>query len=116
MVLMRAFRPSVKAAPPNPRQSQRVSMCLPADILSLSGDRVGLLVNIGSNGAMVELALPPQVGSEVLLYSGGLSAEGTIVWQRPRHCGIRFHTPLDEAEIDSEAKASRTSFERLLTR
>lgn len=98
------------------RQWQRVSVCLPAEIMSLQGLRTGLVVNLCAHGARMEIALPPEPGSEVLLFCGGIEAEGAVVWCGPQHCGIRFHTPIEEAEIDSEANWSRVALYDLMTR
>jgi hypothetical protein len=103
-------------APRNPREWQRVSVSLPAELFSLEGQRLVLVVNLCAQGAMVEMTLPPRLGSEVMLFCGGIETGGSIVWQRPQHCGVRFHAPVDEADIDSEALWSRTTLQRLLAR
>ena len=116
MISLRLASRPAATPPPAQRRWQRVSVCLPAELLSLEGERSALVINLCSRGAMVEIPLPPAVGSEVLLYCGAIAAEGEIVWQRPRHCGIRFHTPVDEQDVDSEARCSRISFDQLLAR
>lgn len=112
--------PATLTAPASPRlmarQWQRVSVCAPAEILSLQGLRTGLVVNLCAHGAQVELAVPPAPGSEILLFCGGIEAEGSIVWSGPQHCGIRFHTPIEESDIDSEANWSRVALFDLMTR
>lgn len=107
---------SPSSASPSQRQAQRVSLCLPAELVSLQGQRTGLVVNMCTQGARVEIAVPPEPGSEVLLYCGGIEAEGEVVWRGGQHCGIRFHTPIADAEIDSEVRWSRIALLDLMTR
>ena len=97
-----------------PRKWQRVAVSVPADLVSPEGHRSVLVVNLCTYGAMVEMTVPPRPGSEVLLYCGGIEAEGSVVWQGTEHCGIAFHLPVPEDEIDVEAYWSRTSLERML--
>jgi hypothetical protein len=98
------------------RNWQRVSVALPADIFSLEGKRSGLVLNLCARGAMVEMALPPRLGSEIIIHCGGIEAEGEVVWRRPSQCGIWFHTPLDEGDVDCEAMWSREWLGRALMR
>jgi hypothetical protein len=96
------------------RRSQRVALAAPGDLVSLEGKRPVLLINLCERGAMVEMTMPPAVGSEVLLFFGDVEAEGSIVWRSPEHCGIRFHYPISQTEIDVEAIWSKQLLEELL--
>ena len=99
-----------------PRKWQRVSVSLPGDLVSLEGERMVLILNLCAEGAMIEMTMPPRLGSEVMLFCGGIEAGGSVVWQGSQHCGIRFHFPIEDCEIDAEAMWSRTSLDRLLGR
>jgi hypothetical protein len=110
--------PKLKASPPRRkvRRSQRVSLAAPGDLVSLEGNRSVLVLNLCEQGAMVEMTMPPRLGSEVLLFFGDSEAEGEVVWRSAEHCGIRFHHPITGAEIDCEALWSRKLLDHLLAR
>lgn len=55
--------------------------------------------NLSSGGAMVELAEPVQTGTRILFTCGSIEVEGLILWQRQQRFGIRFLTPVDEAQV-----------------
>jgi hypothetical protein len=99
-----------------PRKWQRVSVSLPGALVSLEGERMVLVLNLCAEGAMIEMTMPPRLGSEVMLFCGGIEAGGSVVWQGSQHCGIRFHFPVEDCEIDAEALWSRTLLDRLLGR
>ena len=99
-----------------PRKWQRVAVSLPGDLVSLEGERMVLVLNLCTEGAMVEMTMPPRLGAEVLLFCGGIEAGGSVVWRDSQHCGIRFHLPIDEGEVDAEAMWSRTVLDRLIGR
>ena len=80
------IRTAVRAKPVpkrGPRTSlrnwQRVSVALPAELFSVEGIRSGLVLNLCERGAMMELAMPPPLGSEVILHCGGIEAPGEVV-------------------------------------
>jgi PilZ domain len=109
--------PQLKEKPEfSPRHWQRLPVALPAELATLEGLRSGLVLNLCVRGAMVELALPPKLGSEVVLFCGPIEASGEIVWHRSQQCGIYFHKAIQDAELDGEAYWSRTWIQRILTR
>jgi hypothetical protein len=98
------------------REHQRVSVAAAGELVSLEGHRAILVVNLCEQGAMVEVTMPPQLGSEVLLYFGDVEAEGAVVWRGPEHCGIRFHEPIRQEEVDCEALWSRKLLDHILAK
>jgi hypothetical protein len=98
------------------REHQRVSVATAGEIVSLEGHRAVLVTNVCEQGAMIELTFPPQLGSEVLLFFGDVEAEGTVVWRGPEHCGVRFHEPISNDQIDCEALWSRKFLDHILAK
>jgi hypothetical protein len=111
-----AVSPGAERFAPRPRHAHRVPVAILGDLFSLEGERTALVLNLSISGAMVEMPLPPRTGAPVILHCGALEVEGEVVWQQPQLCGIRFLSPIDDAEVDCEALWSRFAVTRLLER
>ncbi|MBV8686840.1 MAG: FecR domain-containing protein [Alphaproteobacteria bacterium] len=100
-----AVEPREAAPPPEPeadlgrRASKRARVLLSATLCTGDGELKGRLRDISGSGAVVEGIEPPPVGAAVILRSGGIFAEGEVVWAAPDKCGIRFDNPVSEADL-----------------
>ncbi len=54
--------------------------------------------NMSPHGAMIDTALGPPPGTEVMLIRGSLMAQGTVVWSSEKRCGLHFSSALVVAE------------------
>ena len=74
----------------DPRRQPRASIFLAAVMRSGTEQAPVKIRNMSPNGARVETAVAPSVGSKVDLSRGSLVAQGTVVWSSANLCGLRF--------------------------
>ena len=79
-------------APPevNPGRQPRSSIFVAAAMRSGTEQAPVRIRNMSPNGARVESAVSPSVGSQVDLSRGALLVRGTVVWSSANCCGLRF--------------------------
>lgn len=86
------------ADPPDSRVSSRSNVYLMA-LLSAEGRSWPVRVrNISTGGALLEGSSLPGSNLQARLIRGSLSADGLIVWQQERFCGIRFNSDVEVGE------------------
>ena len=99
-----------------PRGAHRKAMSLPALIRAFGRQYSARVHNMSVGGAMIETAAPLRPGCEITLCCGSIEARATIVWKRMAHFGMRFHTPVDEADVDRQLGRSDAAAEHRRSR
>ena len=84
------------------RRWPRMSVALHGTVTTPHGQRGVRIHNLGPGGALVELGMAIQAGTEVIFQCGGISAEGMVLWQRPQRCGIWFYVPIDDGALERQ--------------
>ena len=78
----------------DPRSDPRSNVFLLATIgAGLTSNPVKVR-NLSIQGAVLEGAALPSIGTPACLRRGSLQVEGTIAWRDQTHCGIRFDFPI----------------------
>jgi hypothetical protein len=81
------------------RNLLRTRLTVPATITAGGAEYRALLGNLSEDGAMVETPNPLEQGQQVEISCGSIRAIGVVTWQGANRSGIRFDTPIAEAEI-----------------
>lgn len=88
------------------RGSQRLPMCVPASVEVGTQRFTARLANLVAGGAMLETMAPVIPGGSVIVRCGTIAAEAKIVWRRTGRIGVRFCTPLNEADVREQISRS----------
>ena len=95
-----------------PRGTHRKAVSLPAFVRSFGRQYSARVHNLSAGGAMIETAAPLRPGCEITLCCGSIEARATVVWKKIAHVGMRFHTPIGEADVDRQLCRSDAAAER----
>lgn len=93
---MRQIRTASLARRGSKRSQGRLDVRLIAKLKTHLGTRTAILENISKNGAMLELAVAPRVGSEVVLQWDQHEVLGKVAWVSDNHCGVTLYETLTE--------------------
>ena len=86
----------------NRRAAPRLSLTVPASLRAGTQDFTAKLVNIVTDGAMLETAAPVVPGSKITLRCGSIAAVAEVVWSEGPHMGVKFRSPLSEAQMQEQ--------------
>ena len=82
------------------RADARHPLIWKGEIHTVEGSETVRLRNISSGGALIEAALVPRAGTEVLLDLGKAgSLNATVTWAVGDQAGLHFHLPFDVAQL-----------------
>lgn len=76
------------------RQAVRVNLFMAATLHTAGVAQPVKIRDLSAVGAQIESSLLPEVGSEMTLSRGPLSALGHVAWCTERRCGLRFSAPV----------------------
>lgn len=82
---------------PDPRSDPRANVFLTATLYA-DGIYPVRIRNLSIHGVLIEGASLPCEGVAVRLRRGSLGLSGEIAWQRGKHCGVHFETPISVDE------------------
>lgn len=91
---------------PDRRLSQRLCLVVPAFIQVGDEGFTAKLSNIVPGGAMLETSAPVVPGGRVRVRCGTISAEAQVIWWRSGRIGVKFLTPLTEAQVEEQLSRS----------
>lgn len=86
----------------------RLELRLSAKLESISVRRGVALLNLSTDGAMIESEVLPPAGADIILKCGVIDVIGVVKWVRRHRCGIRFDEPIDYALVTRYRDASRS--------
>lgn len=86
--------------PPNGDRSHRFSVTVPASIRIDDQQFTAKLTNVVHGGARLESSGLFAVGAKATIHCGMFAADAIIIWQACGKLGVRFTTPLTDAELD----------------
>jgi hypothetical protein len=95
---MNALSPPMKVKRGQLR-AQRVSVSMPASMMTLSAYRFPELADISQTGAKVRGSPLPPEGTTALLRVGLLEVLCRVVWVRGEDCGLRFEEVVSPAVV-----------------
>lgn len=84
----------------------RFSVAVPAFISVGNQDFTAKLANIVRDGAMLETTAPLNVGKVATVRCGTITATATVVWKESHRVGVRFLSPLTDAEVEEQLSRS----------
>lgn len=98
------------------RRSRRSPVFLKANV-EVDGSPVSVtLRNLSEEGALVESACLPEVGSPTRFERNELRIAGCVVWVAGRLAGIRFDKPMDRDELLRHVPKPKQRFEPVFRR
>ena len=80
--------------PRRQRQAERVSVLMPASIVTMSAYQYPELLNISRSGAKLRGSSLPARGITALFRVDGVEVLCRVVWANEEQCGIRFEEPI----------------------
>lgn len=89
----------VTAAGRGQRQAKRSKVLLAARLQTPSGEVDVRLRDLSRMGALLECAVAPPVGSDVVFQRGATTVPARVAWSGGGRIGIEFHQPVDENEL-----------------
>lgn len=89
----------VSSASRGQRQAKRSRVLLSARLQTPSGELDVRLRDLSRKGALLECAVMPPVGSEVVFERGATIVPARVAWSGAGRIGIEFHRPIDENEL-----------------
>ncbi|MEO5706475.1 MAG: PilZ domain-containing protein [Alteraurantiacibacter sp.] len=72
----------------------RIRLSIPAQVLTLDGQRSASLLDLSQSGAHLGVKSPMRRGQDVMLWWLGFEAFGRVVWASDNEVGVEFHEPL----------------------
>ncbi len=81
------------------RRHSRLRLCLPARLITLSGNFNATLVDLSRTGARIAVDRSPTAGCEAVLEWGSHDAFCTVAWFDGNCCGLRFEESLPQKII-----------------
>ena len=88
------------------RAKHRSRVFLAVKVHVLSGELEGRALDISSTGALVSLAEPLPIETEVVIERGNMAVAGRVVWSAGGRSGIAFHSPILERELIGQSNAA----------
>ena len=88
------------------RQAKRARVLLAGKLETPHGEIDARLRDISSRGALVECAMVPPVGCEVVFSRGATIVPARVAWSAGGRVGLEFHYPIDENEVLVQLKKS----------
>jgi hypothetical protein len=89
----------VKASMAGQRQAKRARVLLAGNLQTPAGEADARLRDISCKGALVECAMVPPVGCEVVFSRGQTVVPARVAWTAGGRIGLEFHYPIDENEV-----------------
>jgi hypothetical protein len=89
----------VKASMAGQRQAKRARVLLAGNLQSPCGEADARLRDISCKGALVECAMVPPVGCDVVFSRGQTVVPARVAWTAGGRIGLEFHYPIDENEV-----------------
>ena len=86
----------------NRRAAPRRLLTVPASVRVGAQDFTAKLANIVTEGAMLETSAPVMPGSKITLQCGSIVAIAEVVWSEGQRTGVKFRSPLSEAQIQEQ--------------
>jgi hypothetical protein len=90
---------SPNASAGSKRSAKRARVLLAAKLQTSSGEIEARLRDLSRKGALVECAIVPPVGSEVVFVRGSTIVPARVAWTGPGRVGLEFHYMIDESEV-----------------
>lgn len=81
-------------------------VAVPASIRIGDQDYTAKLANIVHGGAMLETTVALDVGARATVHCGTIAAEAMVIWKEPGRVGVKFITPLTDAEVSEQLSRS----------
>lgn len=88
-----------ESSPSQNRRSRRSNVLMAASVECAGAVREVKLRNLSKDGALVEAAGLPPVGSRVRFRKGELCLPGIVAWEAGPRAGIAFDSPLDPESV-----------------
>ncbi|MCB2066461.1 MAG: PilZ domain-containing protein [Erythrobacter sp.] len=103
---MRLFARGKPAPVPELRKVSRTRVDSLATMLMPSGDRIGRLFDISTDGARFITETPPATGVSAILDWELYEAYCKVIWVKPGMCGVQFDRPIPAKVIEDLAAAA----------
>lgn len=82
------------------RAKPRSKLFQPTELCDAAGAiRRAHLLDLSATGALVHATEPPQPGGMIQLTLGGTPRSCHVMWVEDRRFGVRFRTPLTDAQV-----------------
>ncbi|MGE5721198.1 MAG: PilZ domain-containing protein [Sphingomonadales bacterium] len=94
------------------RHTPRSSVSLPVLIETAGRQHSARLHNLSLGGAMLEAAIPLDVGTRITINCGTIDADATVIWDDFPRAGIEFASSVDEADLIHQLARSRAAEDR----
>jgi hypothetical protein len=88
------------------RARHRSRVFLAVKVHVWSGELEGRVLDISSTGALISLAEPLPIETEVVVSRGSMAVEGRVVWSASGKSGIAFHSPIAERDLIGQSAAA----------
>lgn len=82
------------------RTTKRVDAPQPALLITMADRHRAILFNVSREGAHLRAENTPAKGTELFLQVGDLDVYAHVVWQRGDECGLKFHRPIREWDVE----------------
>jgi hypothetical protein len=83
----------------NRRTGSRESIVVEGIVSTLATSRTVILDDISGKGARFRSAQSPELGKDVLVRIGHISALAKVVWRNDRGCGVQFDQQVGEHDL-----------------
>ncbi|MCZ8173195.1 MAG: PilZ domain-containing protein [Novosphingobium sp.] len=82
------------------RRYGRLAAPIEGQLQSMAGSSSVITVNVSRTGCQVHIARPVKCGLDVVLRLAALDVMCTVIWARNDRCGLCFHQPLSDAQME----------------
>ena len=89
------------------RKAPRQPVSLAASASTTGSSQSVIVENVCASGARLRGRVVPAAGKELMIKVGSMSLLAEVAWSQDEECGIAFHPPLDQRDVQTLKQEGR---------